>query len=165
VGGEVGGQLEQAIGEEEDARPAAVLGGRETEILVHGQRREADIGAVEVVDHVGDGEQRQQPPRVPAQNPLVQRIHGASPLDALVLFVGVCAYSIIAGGRDVGGGVAGGGGARRTGEPPAPFSPPPSAPGAPTAPNPAVACAASVGGALMRATVVLSFTAVSNWQP
>src|SRR5262249_25970416 len=76
---EVAGNLEQAVAEKEDARAATVLGRRQPEVLVHRERGEADISAVEIVDDIGDRQQWKQPNRSLSQDLLLQRVHGCVP--------------------------------------------------------------------------------------
>jgi hypothetical protein len=59
---EVTGNLEQEVAEEEDAGAKAVHGVAKGQCLLHLQLRVADIDAVEEGDHVGDQQQRNEPP-------------------------------------------------------------------------------------------------------
>ena len=54
--------FEEAVAEKQDAGAAAELRRRQPELAVHRQRGEADVVAVEVVEDVRDGQDRQQPP-------------------------------------------------------------------------------------------------------
>ena len=58
----VGGHLEQHVAPEERARAEAVGRGAHAQRLVHGQRGERDIEAVEHVDQVGEAEKRHETP-------------------------------------------------------------------------------------------------------
>ena len=51
---QVARHLEEEVADEEDARAEAVDGVREAQVLPHLERREADVDAVEVGDHVED---------------------------------------------------------------------------------------------------------------
>jgi hypothetical protein len=51
--------LEQEVSEEKDARAPPEDVGAEAQILVHRQRSEADVGAVDVSHEVDDDDQRQ----------------------------------------------------------------------------------------------------------
>lgn len=48
----IGGHLEQHIGNEKHARAKTKDCGGETQILIHGQRRETHIQTVKKVDHI-----------------------------------------------------------------------------------------------------------------
>src|SRR5262249_16352422 len=67
--------LEYSVADEQDAGTDAELGRTETELLIHGERRKADIGAVEVVDDVGEGQQRNDPPGDLLEYRFLLRIH------------------------------------------------------------------------------------------
>ena len=54
--------LEQHVAPEERARAEAVGGRGQAQRLVHGQRGERDVEAVEHVDQVGEADQRHEPP-------------------------------------------------------------------------------------------------------
>ena len=60
---DVARHFEQRVAEEEDAGAPAVDVGADAQILVHRQRGEGDVGAVDVRDQVAHDDQRQQPPR------------------------------------------------------------------------------------------------------
>jgi hypothetical protein len=55
--------FEQRVAQEKDTRTPTVQVGGQAQVLVHRERREGDIGAVDVVDQVAQDDQRQQPPR------------------------------------------------------------------------------------------------------
>ena len=57
----IGRHLEQEIAEEEDAGAKAIGGGRDVQILPHGQCGEADIGPVKIGDEVTDDQKRDEP--------------------------------------------------------------------------------------------------------
>src|SRR6202042_3755947 len=59
---EVARDLEHGVADEQDAGADAELGRGKAELLIHGERRKADIGAVEVVDDIGEGQERNDPP-------------------------------------------------------------------------------------------------------
>jgi hypothetical protein len=59
----VGRDLKQRIPDKQNAHAKSVYGGREREVAVHRQRREADIHAINVIGDIGGHDQRQQPPR------------------------------------------------------------------------------------------------------
>jgi hypothetical protein len=61
------GHLEQEIAEEEDAGAEAEHGRREAEILVHGQRRETDVHAVDEGNEVQEHDERDDAQRDLAQ--------------------------------------------------------------------------------------------------
>ena len=60
---QVGWHLEDEIGEEEDAGAEAERGLRQPEVLVHRQRREADVYPVQIRDEVADDQERHEPHR------------------------------------------------------------------------------------------------------
>src|SRR3954447_23082382 len=66
--------FKEKIAYEEDARAEAEHRGREPEILVHRQRREADVDAVNICDKVEEHDERHDAPRDLAQRPLFQII-------------------------------------------------------------------------------------------
>jgi len=72
---EVAGDLEDGIADEQDAGADAELRRGEAEILVHRQRRETDIGAVEIVDDISQGEERDDPPGNLLEYRFLLRIH------------------------------------------------------------------------------------------
>ncbi len=51
---QVARHLEEEVADEEDARAESVDGVREAQVLPHLERREADVDAIEVGDHVED---------------------------------------------------------------------------------------------------------------
>jgi hypothetical protein len=53
--------LEDEIAPEEGARPKPKDIGTEADILVHGQRREPDVHAVQIADEIENKAKRQQP--------------------------------------------------------------------------------------------------------
>ena len=55
--------LEQEIADKEDARAPREHRRREIQLLVHGQRGEAEIDAIEVGQEIGQHQKRNQPPR------------------------------------------------------------------------------------------------------
>jgi hypothetical protein len=59
---QVGGELEQHVAPEERTRAQAIGGSRQAERLVHGQRRDRDVEAVERVDEIAEAEKGDQPP-------------------------------------------------------------------------------------------------------
>ncbi len=59
---DVARHFEQKIAPEEGAGRHAVSGGVETEILVHGQRGEADVYPIEIAQEINKDRQRQEPP-------------------------------------------------------------------------------------------------------
>ena len=59
---QVAGDLEQAVADEEHAGAEAELRRRQPDRLVHRQRGEADVVAIEVVEDVADDQDRHQPP-------------------------------------------------------------------------------------------------------
>ena len=67
---QIGRHLEDQIADKEDAAAEAEHLCREAEILVHGQGGEADIHAVDVIDHVQHHRERDQAPRAFGENPL-----------------------------------------------------------------------------------------------
>ena len=60
---EVGRHLEDEIGDEEDAGAEAERGRGQPKVLVHRQRRKADVDAVEIGDEVADDQERHEPLR------------------------------------------------------------------------------------------------------
>ena len=58
---QVAGNLTSEIGKEKDARAPGIVKGAETQISVHRQSGEADIGAVELVDEEHQRHHRRQP--------------------------------------------------------------------------------------------------------
>src|SRR6267154_4319855 len=60
---EIRRHLEDQIADEEQARAEAEDRGREREILVHGERGEADIQPVDDADEIEQRHQRYEPPR------------------------------------------------------------------------------------------------------
>ncbi len=58
----VAGHFEQRIAEEEDARAQAEPVGRQAQVLVHGERSEGDVGAIDVGHQVAQHDQGQQAP-------------------------------------------------------------------------------------------------------
>src|SRR5438105_3527450 len=73
---QVARHFEEEITEEKDAGAPAEHGRGEAEILVHLERSEADIDAVEVADEVAEGHERHDPPADLADDP---RFHGFLP--------------------------------------------------------------------------------------
>ena len=55
--------LEHHVADKEESAAEPVDRGRQSQLGIHGQRREADIHAVEIVDHVEQDHERDQPPR------------------------------------------------------------------------------------------------------
>ena len=71
---EIARHLAQRVGQEEQTRGKAELRVGDPEIGVHGERGDADRGAVEIIEEIGDGEQRQEAPRgLPERAPLQRR--------------------------------------------------------------------------------------------
>ncbi len=60
---EIARDLEQDIADEEDAGAGAEHRGREAEILVHGERGEADIHPVEEIHRIAEAEKRDEAAR------------------------------------------------------------------------------------------------------
>src|SRR5262249_38150129 len=76
---EVRGNLEHCVAEEKNSSAEAVLGRREPQILVHGEGGDADIGAVEIIDHIGEGEKWHHPPGDLLEHRFLLRIHRTVP--------------------------------------------------------------------------------------
>ena len=73
--------LKRRITEEEDARPEAEGGRRKTQILVHGQRGEADIDAIEIGDEVAEDQEGHEALRDLGERERFQTVHCFGPLD------------------------------------------------------------------------------------
>src|SRR5205085_4584026 len=62
--------FEEAVPDEQDARAAAELRRRQSDLAIHRKRREPDVVAIEVIEDVRDRQDRQEPPRNFVEDPI-----------------------------------------------------------------------------------------------
>ncbi len=74
---QITGHFEQEITDEENAAAETEDGAGQANVLVHLQRRETGVGAVDVANQIRQHQKRQQPKTDPPHRPDLQRILGA----------------------------------------------------------------------------------------
>ena len=68
---DVARHFEEEVAEEEHPGAPAVDVRREPEVAIHADRRERDVGPIDVGDEIDDDDERQHPPRDLADGPLL----------------------------------------------------------------------------------------------